>query len=371
MPSDFYIGLMSGTSADAIDAVLVDFSQGVNLVGYSSEPLPPSLRHEIHLLATPGNNEIDRAYALDQKLGDLFASSVISLLNKTGISRTEVVAIGCHGQTVRHRPTTAGSRGFSLQIGDPNIIAHTTKITTVADFRRRDIAAGGQGAPLVPAFHHAIFHSSGRDRLIVNIGGIANITWLPGNGAVLGFDTGPGNALMDAWIGEHKGMAYDTDGAWAASGSPDQELLNKLLSNSFFALDPPKSTGRELFNLHWLTQTLAQLNRTLSPADVQATLLELTALTLSKSIGSLVAGENAEVFVCGGGAYNKQLMAVLARLLPHCQVSDTSDLGIHPQWVEALAFAWLARQTISHKSGNLRSATGADSEVILGGVYFA
>lgn len=367
--TEYYIGLMSGTSADAVDLAVVDFSDNkTKLIGSHSLSLSPDIRAQIHALSTPNNNEIDRMGELDQQLGKLFAESVNQLLHKYQLTPQQVVAIGSHGQTIRHRPPGSVQHPFTLQIGDPNVIAELTGITTVADFRRRDMAAGGQGAPLVPAFHQAIFHSDVIDRVVVNIGGMANITWLPASGRTLGFDTGPGNVLMDAWILQHLGKAYDANGNWAASGQIDQNLLARLLAHNFFRQPAPKSTGREAFNLEWLTHELA--NTAVSAADVQATLLALTAHTITNDIKKLTAA-NCEVFVCGGGAYNRRLMDELSTLLPRAKVASTTQLGIAPEWIESMAFAWLARQTMLRKNGNLSAVTGARREVILGGVYFA
>lgn len=368
---DYYIGLMSGTSADAIDAVLVDLSANIQLIAHHSEPLTTALRNEIHQLAIPGQHELDRAGDLDRQLGDLFAGAAKTVLNKSGLNASQIKAIGSHGQTIRHRPPQGQLRGFTLQIGDPNIIAQHTGITTVADFRRRDMAAGGQGAPLVPAFHKAVFSSTEINRIIVNIGGIANITWLPHQGETIGFDTGPGNGLMDAWINEHQGYAYDADGVWATSGRIHPGLIQELLSDSFFSRPPPKSTGREAFNPEWLQQILMRIEADIPAADVQASLLELTVKTIADSINGLLLQMSGEVFVCGGGAYNTRLMDALRQHLPMCSVDSTLALGLASEWVEAVAFAWLAQQTLNRKSGNLRSVTGADKEVILGGVYYA
>lgn len=367
--SAYYVGLMSGTSADAVDLVIVDFAQdGAQLVGSYSIPLPPELRQEIHTLATPGNNEIDRMGALDQRLGQIFADAVLALLAKHQLTSQQILAIGSHGQTIRHRPPGATHFPFTLQIGDPNVIAQTTGITTVADFRRRDMAAGGQGAPLVPAFHRVLFHSHSVDRVIVNIGGMANLTWLPANGLATGFDTGPGNVLMDAWILQEQGKSYDANGDWAASGQVNQALLNSLLAHAFFAQQPPKSTGRELFNLAWIKANLP--NPPLPAADVQATLVALTAHSIANDIKRLTQSY-CEVFVCGGGAYNLRLLAELQQQLPNSKVASTLALGIAPEWIEAMAFAWLAKQTMHRQSGNLCAVTGASEEVILGGIYFA
>ena len=366
---DLYVGLMSGTSADAIDLVLVDLSSThPHLIHCLSIPLDTDIRTQIHALATSGYNEIDRMGELDQQLGWVFADAVKQLLRDADISASQINAIGSHGQTIRHRPPGSTKFPFTLQIGDPNVIAQATGITTVADFRRRDMAAGGQGAPLVPAFHRAVFQDSTLDRVIVNIGGMANITWLPAVGTATGFDTGPGNVLMDAWIQEHKGLGYDRDGAWAAGGQVDPVLLAKLLEHPFFSQTPPKSTGREEFNSAWLKSQLAGF--TINTQDVQASLLALTAHSIANDIKRL-STKPVDVFVCGGGAYNNRLMQELQVLKPGSNLASSAQLGIEPIWVEAMAFAWLARQTMNRQSGNLCSVTGAKDEVILGGVYFA
>lgn len=365
-----YIGLMSGTSADAIDAVIVDLQSTPQLLAQHTLPLPSKIRQQIHALSLPGDNEIDRMGALDVDLGNLFAHTSLELLAKAGINAAQIIAIGSHGQTIRHRPPGSIEGTFTLQIGDPNLIAELTGITTVADFRRRDMAAGGQGAPLVPAFHRAIFHTQDKDRVIVNIGGMANITWLPAQGQTIGFDTGPGNVLMDAWIAEHLGKSYDQDGAWAASGQVCKTLLAELLATSYFQLSAPKSTGRESFNRVWLDGNLRKLASILAPVDVQATLLELTSITIADSINGL-SQPSKDIFVCGGGTYNTALMQKLKALLPNDTVASTAALGVDPQWIEAMAFAWLAQQTINHRTGNLCEVTGAKREVILGGVHYA
>jgi anhydro-N-acetylmuramic acid kinase len=364
-----YIGLMSGTSADGIDAALVDMQPSPQLVTHYTLPFSKPLRDQIHAISLPGHNEIDQMGQLDTALGRKFAECVLELIALAGVTSKDIVAIGSHGQTIRHRPPGSPAGPFTLQIGDPNVIAELTGITTVADFRRRDMAAGGQGAPLVPAFHHAVFHSPVMDRVIVNIGGMANITWLPANGAVIGFDTGPGNVLMDLWIQEHRQQAFDWDGAWAGSGKTIPELLSSLLSDPFFNRPFPKSTGREYFNHDWLIRHLQTLPATPKQEDVQATLLSLTARSISDSIKSL--GTPKEVFLCGGGAFNKQLFQSIHGLLPACNLATTAGCGIDPQWIEAMAFAWLAQQTINHRPGNLCAVTGAKREVVLGGIYYA
>jgi len=371
--AELYIGLMSGTSADAIDAVLVDFSQPpLTLLAHHSSPLTPDTRAAIHKLAQPGDDEIDRMGALDQQLGRAFAQAAIELLSQTGIDPTRISAIGSHGQTLRHRPPdgTISSNAFTLQVADPNLIAHLTGITTVADFRRRDMAAGGQGAPLVPALHQTLFHTTEADRAIVNVGGVANLTWLPAHGTVLGFDTGPGNNLMDAWIQRSLGKAYDEGGQWAAQGQVHGALLSRLIEHPYFRLPPPKSTGPESFHLGWLDDRLEGMPGPIRAEDVQATLLMLTAQGIAASIDGLSA-KNArrEVYLCGGGAHNRRLQEALKALLPDCVVTDTSALGLSPDWVEGVAFAWLARQNLRGLSGNLPSVTGADSPQVLGAVY--
>lgn len=367
---ELYIGLMSGTSADAIDAALVDLQPTPQLIAQHTLQLPTNIRQQIHALSLPGDNEVDRMGALDVDLGKLFAQTTLELLANAGVNAAQIIAIGSHGQTIRHRPPGSPEGTFTLQIGDPTQIAELTGITVVTDFRRRDMAAGGQGAPLVPAFHRAIFQVQDKDRVIVNIGGMANITWLPAQGQTLGFDTGPGNVLMDTWIMEHLGKSYDQDGAWAASGQICKTLLSELLAAPYFKLRAPKSTGRESFNRAWLNENLHKLTSTLAPADVQSTLLELTAITITDSINGL-SQSSKEIFVCGGGAYNTALMQRLKVLLSKDTVASTAGLGVDPQWIEAMAFAWLAQQTTNHRPGNLREVTGATREVILGGVYYA
>lgn len=369
MPSQLYVGLMSGTSADAIDAALVDLQGSPRLLASISTPLASSLRQQIHALCQPGNNEIDRMGALDVELGREFAQCAQALLAHAGVSKTDVIAIGSHGQTIRHRPPRSPQGTFTVQIGDPNIIAEQTGITTVADFRRRDMAVGGQGAPLVPAFHAAVFHSPTLNRAAVNIGGMANITWLPAAGEVVGFDTGPGNVLMDLWIQEQQQLSYDRDGRWAATGQVNSQLVSQFLADPFFSQPYPKSTGREYFNRAWLEHHLENCTVSLSPQDIQACLLELTVGSIRDSIRQL-REPTQEVIVCGGGAFNSQLMARLERALPGISLTSSAAHGVDPQWVESMAFAWLAKQTLEYKPGNLCAVTGAIKAVILGGIYW-
>lgn len=365
---ELYVGLMSGTSLDGIDAVLVELSQPPRLIAARTFPLPDALRNQLLALCQPGADEIERMGSADRELGLAFGAAVNSLLEDAGVSHSNVRAIGSHGQTIRHRPPAAHrALPFTLQIGDPTSIAQLTGIDTIADFRRRDIAAGGQGAPLVPAFHRAVFGSS-RCRAIVNIGGIANVTLLPGDASVLGFDTGPGNTLMDSWIARHRGERYDRDGAWAATGEVIPELLASLSSDSYFAMAAPKSTGREHFNLEWLDRHLAESPGPYSANDVQATLVELTAQTIAQAIAALTPSPR-DVFICGGGAYNHHLMVRLEALLHPRTLANTAQLGIAPEWVEATAFAWLAQQTLARRPGNEPAVTGAEHYCILGAIY--
>ncbi|GAA5215942.1 anhydro-N-acetylmuramic acid kinase [Corallincola platygyrae] len=368
----YFIGLMSGTSMDGIDAVLADFSSSSPFVLASHQhPIPETLKSELHQLCQPGENEINRMGSADRLMGQLFADAVNQLLCQADIDGEDVVAIGCHGQTVRHHPDGLGinQAGFTLQIGDPNTVAVETGIDVIADFRRKDIALGGQGAPLVPAFHQSLFQHDDIDRVILNIGGIANISWLPASGDMFGFDTGPGNTLMDQWCQSHLGQPYDKNGEWAASAEPCDELLNALMSDPYFAREVPKSTGRELFNLDWLQARLAMI--TPLPADqVQATLAEFTARTIADQINKLPAKSAAkEVWVCGGGARNPLLMAKLKKLLPTYNIAALDDLGYSADDLEGLAFAWLAYRFTERLSGNLPSVTGAEREAVLGGYY--
>jgi anhydro-N-acetylmuramic acid kinase len=364
---------MSGTSLDGIDAALLDLSASPTLLAARTYPLSEQLRAELIALCLPGSNEIERMGVADRRLGIELGEAVQKLLRDNAISPGTVRAIGSHGQTIRHRPPLPDSKhnfAFTLQIGDPNTIAEITGITTIADFRRRDIAANGQGAPLVPAFHRAAFgqnqNGMTQTRAIINIGGIANITGIDAGGDVIGFDTGPGNTLLDQWIQRHTGAHYDRGGAWGASGSVIPALLDNFLRDPYFALPAPKSTGREYFHRDWLDRHVR--GQDFAPADVQATLLELTARTISAGIVELPFAIDA-VFVCGGGTYNQRLMARLEALLHPRLCASTTQLGIAPEWVEAAAFAWLAQQTIHNNPGNLPAVTGASGYRILGAIY--
>ena len=368
MTKELYIGLMSGTSADGIDAALVDFSHPQPLmVDAYYMPYPQPLREKVLALCQPGENEIQRLGELDILLGKAFAQTANGLLAKQSLSANTIKAIGSHGQTIRHHPFH--SPRFTMQIGDPNTIAAETGITTVADFRRKDIAFDGQGAPLAPAFHYHVFASNQVNRIVVNIGGIANVTFLPqrDDGPCIGFDTGPGNMLMDAWIHLHQHKSYDHHGTWASQGTVQQALLEQLLADPYFQLAPPKSSGREYFNLSWLEKYLQQLS-SFSPIDVHATLAELTAQTIINACAGLPHGE---ILVCGGGAHNTYLMTRLRELAqPHFTVDSTQKYNLPPECIEAMLFAWLARQTLQGKPGNLPSVTGARQPAILGGIYY-
>lgn len=366
----YFIGLMSGTSMDAADAALVDFSATEPaLIATHRTPLSPELRSALLALCISGPNEIERMAESDQQMGVIFADTVRALLQKADVNARDVLAIGSHGQTIRHQPT--GPYPFSVQIGNPALIAQRTGIPTVADFRRADIAAGGQGAPLVPVFHNALFRSAQHDRVVINIGGIANITILPKDAGhpVTGFDTGPGNVLLDAWAERCLGKPMDEDGRFAASGTVHTRLLSALLTDHYFSLTPPKSTGREHFNMAWLDAML-QTHAGISAQDVQATVCELSAATIAEAILQH-APDTHEVLVCGGGAHNAYLMLRLCAHLNPRTVESTELHGVHPDWVEAMAFAWLAQQTLEGKPGNVPSVTGAGSKVVLGGIYKA
>ena len=367
--SELYIGLMSGTSLDGLDAALIDFGAArPRLLAAHCSPLPAALRSELAALCHGCDDEIERMGAADRALGAALADAVDALLTEAGVDRAAVRAIGSHGQTIRHRP--AARWPFTLQIGDPTTIAHRTGITTVADFRRRDVAAGGQGAPLVPPFHRALFgdDTGNRARAIVNIGGMANVTALARDGRLLGFDTGPGNVLLDSWNQRHGRGHYDADGVWAGSGTVVEPLLQQLLAEPFFTAAPPKSTGREQFNPAWLDHQLLQFGAELAPADLQATLAELSASAIAIAIAALPFAID-EVYICGGGAYNSDLMRRLQRHLQPRPLATTAQLGIAPEWVEAAAFAWLARQTLAGLPGNEPAVTGAERHCVLGAIY--
>lgn len=365
--NDLYIGLMSGTSLDGIDAALVDLStHPPKVLTAQTQPYTAGFRAQLLELAQgTASNEIELLGSIDAQLGELLAAAAAALLASSGISADQIRAIGSHGQTIRHR--AQGPHPFTLQIGDPNIIAERTGITTVADFRRRDLAAGGQGAPLVPAFHAACFRSTDEHRAVLNIGGMANLTILPADPSqpITGFDTGPGNVLMDAWITHHRGEHFDQGGRWAATGEIIPSLLDALMAEPYFQLPPPKSTGRELFHLEWL---MPQLPGAVPPEDIQATLSAFTANSVVSALQRF-ALQTQRLLVCGGGAHNTQLFGTLSSQLPNVCVETTDAHGMHPDWIEAAAFAWMARETLAARPSNVPSVTGARHPVILGGIY--
>lgn len=365
--AELYIGLMSGTSLDAIDAVLVRFGTGnfPELLHNHSHDITQDIRSAIESICQPGSDEINRMGVLDRQLGELFAQAVIALLEEASVPAKQICAIGSHGQTIRHQP--GGSHPFTLQIGDPNTITCLTGITTVADFRRMDMAHGGQGAPLVPAFHDAVLRSPDENRAVVNIGGMANVTLLARDHPVSGFDTGPGNVLMDSWIQKNRQLPFDRDGKWAASGQCHSSLLDTLLSHPFIHAPAPKSTGREAFHLAWLESVLAAFPQ-LSAADIQRTLLEFTASSIALAI-SLLPSRVDRVLLCGGGSDNLFLKERIGALLDGIAVSSTTALGVEANWLEAMAFAWLARQRLENRPGNVPEVTGANRPCILGGIY--
>lgn len=368
--SSLYIGLMSGTSVDGIDAVLIDFAeQPIGVITSSHFNIPTDLQETLLAFNTAAKDELDMYASSDVLLGKLFAQCVNDLLNSTPYSAKDVAAIGSHGQTIRHYPN--GKTPTTLQIGDPNIIAEITGITTVADFRRRDMAAGGQGAPLVPAFHAEIFHHASEDRAILNLGGIANLTLLPAdkNQKVIGFDTGPANCLLNDWIKHCQQRDYDETGHWSGSGNVIQELLDTFLADPYFTLSPPKSTGRDYFQLEWLQKMLQKVGA-LKDVDVQSTLAELTATSIANDLRKYTP-KIKRLFVCGGGIHNQDLLKRLQTCLPDFTIASTTTLGVDPDFVEATAFAWLAKQTLNHRTGNLCSVTGAKHSCILGGIYQA
>ncbi len=353
---------MSGTSLDGIDVALVDFSNDkAQLLSTHYQAYPQQLKDVLLELHQPGFNEIHHTQLVSISLARSYAEATLGLLNKAGLDKDHIQAIGCHGQTIRHRP----EHGYSLQLSNSALLAELTGTHVVSDFRARDIAAGGQGAPLVPAFHDRMLRHPKRHRAILNLGGIANLTDLPPNLTTTGFDTGPGNLLLDMWIAKHRGESYDKGGEWAASGKIIQVLLQRMLAESYFSNRPPKSSGRDLFNLAWLE---THLDGTELPVDVQATLLALTCESIANAVNNFCTGTE-ELYLCGGGAHNTALTNLLQQCLPLCQIQKTDSLGIPADWMEAIAFAWLARQTMNLRPGNLPAATGASHACVLGAIY--
>jgi anhydro-N-acetylmuramic acid kinase len=353
---------MSGTSLDGVDAALVDLSnEQPKLVGSHFQPFQPEIKNTLLALHQPAHNELHQAHITANNLAREYASAIYRLLKNTGVAAGQIQAIGCHGQTVRHRP----EHGYTIQLNNAALLAELTGIHVVSDFRSRDIAAGGQGAPLVPAFHAKVLRHPDIHRAILNIGGIANLTDLPSDGMTTGFDTGPGNLLMDAWFSKHLNQPYDIDGAWAASGKVISTLLQQLVAETFFKAAPPKSTGRDLFNLAWLENHLKGDEKV---ADVQATLLALTADSIAGAVQRFCTGVK-EIYLCGGGAHNTALISRLQQALPQCLIQKTEVLGIAADWMEAIAFAWLAQQTMQLRPGNLPAVTGAKHSCVLGAIY--
>jgi anhydro-N-acetylmuramic acid kinase len=377
MAGELFIGLMSGTSLDGVDVALVDFNnveldaQQPRVLHTHFQAYPSDLRSQILALQHPTENELEVTALMGNTLAQLYAEAVNHLLTKAQCSPDKITAIGCHGQTIRHRPDFKDGTGFTLQIGNAALLTELTNITVVSDFRSRDIAAGGQGAPLVPAFHQAVFANKQENRALINIGGIANITYLSkNNGAenndVIGFDSGPGNMLLDAWIKQHKNLDFDADGAWASTGQVIAPLLSAMLAEPYFALKPPKSTGRDLFNDAWLNQKLSCANY--QAHDVARTLVELTAQTICDAL-LIGCSELDSAYLCGGGARNTLLKNRLQAMLTGTKLETTDALGIGIDWVEAIAFAWLAKQCLHQKTANLPQVTGARGARILGAIY--
>ncbi|WP_413624994.1 anhydro-N-acetylmuramic acid kinase [Luteibacter sp. Lutesp34] len=363
-----YLGLISGTSADGIDAALVRFTNGLPaLVAGITHPWDETLRRRILAVAQDEVRlDLDEYGRLDVAVAHAFADAAQAVLETAGVAAGDVIAVGSHGQTIRHRPV--GDLPFTLQIGDPSVIAERIGIDTVADFRRADVAAGGQGAPLVPAFHATVLRPEHGARVVLNLGGIANVTRLSADGHVTGFDTGPANGLMDAWCLRHRGEAFDRDGRFAASGHVDDELLAQLLDDPYFALPPPKSTGREHFHLAWLDMHPRVAD--LSPEDVQSTLLAFSAHSVADAI-ALHAADATDVVACGGGVHNTALMQAIASRLEGRPLHVSSAFGIDPDGMEAMAFAWLAYRRLRGEPGNLPAVTGASGPRLLGAVYAA
>lgn len=367
MIKDYYIGVMSGTSLDGVDIALVDFAKNPpKITACDFFPMPEALRADVSALVKTGETNLQQLGEIDHRLGLLYAESINTFLAKNQLRAEDIQAIGCHGQTIWHSPNSAYP--FTTQIGDMNLVAEKTGITTIADFRRKDMAVGGQGAPLVPAFHQAVFNDPNRLTVVLNIGGISNISVLAPNQSTIGYDVGAGNTLMDIWIEQHQGKRYDKNAEWAKLGSVNQALLDTLLDEPFFAKAPPKSTGRELFNLNWLAKKLQNFTAC-KPEDVQRTLAEFTAQSIANELIKLENTLPCLLLVCGGGVRNPLLMERLATLLPNWNVTITNEFGFDIDYVEAAAFAWLAYQRIHQLPSNMPSVTGARKAVSLGVIY--
>ncbi|MBI5919703.1 MAG: anhydro-N-acetylmuramic acid kinase [Nitrosomonadales bacterium] len=359
---ELYVGIMSGTSLDGIDTALLDLSQPhPRLIASHFQAYEQPLKDALLDLHLPAHNELHLAQLIANRLARDYAAATLKLLNKAKIAPEQIRAIGCHGQTIRHRPES----GYTIQLNNAALLAELTGISVISDFRSRDIAAGGQGAPLVPAFHDRVLRHPDIHRVIVNIGGISNLTDLAPDKPTSGFDCGPGNLLMDAWISRHLGQPYDREGVWSTCGNLLPGLLDTLLSEPFFAAEPPKSSGRDLFNMTWLE---SHLNGDEAPEDVQATLLALTGKSIADAIAHQCSGAE-EIYLCGGGAHNTALVAHLKDALPDCRIAPTAALGMDADWVEAIAFAWLAQQTLLGQPANLPAVTGARHPCALGAIY--
>lgn len=364
-----YIGVMSGSSLDGIDVALTDFtSEQCKVISTHFQAYPDSIKEALLELHFPSDNELEKSALLANKLAFLYAEAIQTLLEKSSLQPCDIIAIGCHGQTIRHQPKYDNNIGFTIQLGNNALLAELTSITVVGDFRSRDIAAGGEGAPLVPAFHQAIFSSAAKNRAIINIGGIANISYLAKDGSASGFDSGPGNMLIDYWIGRIRNKAYDDNGNWAASGKVIDHLLEQFLDDAYFSLTPPKSTGRDLFNQSWLEQFIA--NKNYPAEDIARTLTELTGQSICLALQQYCP-EVDEVYLCGGGARNQLLVASIRSKLDPMPLFTTKEIGVDVDWVEAVAFAWLAKQAIEKKSSNMPSVTGAIASRVLGAIYQA
>ena len=365
----FYIGVMSGSSLDGIDVALTEITEHrCTVVATHFQAYSANTKESLLALHFPSKNELEQSALMANQLASYYAEAINALLEQNNLKPNQIRAIGCHGQTIRHQPTLNGSIGYTIQLGNNSLLAELTNTTVVGDFRSRDIAAGGQGAPLVPAFHQSAFASKDKSRAIVNIGGIANISYLKTSGDVMGFDSGPGNMLLDHWVKLKLGKSYDEDGTWSSTGTVQADLLKTMLSDPYFSLPPPKSTGRDLFNEAWLSQHIAKSN--ISDADSARTLLELTVTTVYQHLMQHCSEVN-EVYVCGGGVHNQFLLACLKQRLGSTTMALTDDLGVNADWVEAAAFAWLAKQTITHRPGNLPAVTGANGLRILGAIHLA
>ena len=364
MNNNLYIGLMSGTSVDSVDTVLVDlYGDNIQTIGSCSYPISKEIKQAIFLAVNASTLHDKEIKQLDKTMATVFVGAVTKILNQEKIKPRNIIAIGSHGQTIKHSPRSA--KPFSLQVGNPKIIADTTKITTVADFRSQDIAAGGQGAPLTPIFHEKVFSKDQKKKIIVNIGGITNITSIEPCALTYGYDTGPGNCLMDCWSREHNGNEYDKNGDWAASGTPDKDLLEIMLSDNYFQINYPKSTGPDYFNINWINMANRKCKKLFQPGDVQATLLQLTVKTLTKELLKLKLKDDEKIFCCGGGLHNTFLMNQIEREL-NKKVFSTNDLGINPDYLEAISFAWFAKQRMENFRFELSRVTGSKGEIFLG-----